>query len=394
MKHPDILLALLAPLAAVVLAACGPAEGNTAPGMPPAAVSTMVVQAGDVPVTFEHVGQTVGSKEVEVRARVTGILGNRLYGEGMAVKSGQPLFVIDPATFEAQAAVAEADLARALAQQAQSEREAARLKPLAEKRAVGQKEADDAQSAAELAAAAVKAARARLKEAQLNLGYTRVNAPINGLTGRAAQSQGSLVSANETLLTTISQTDPMWIRFFISENDQLRWSRAAAEGRLSVPKDNGFEVTVRLADNSELPRKGSINFADPRVNHNSGSYEMRASLDNGDGRLKPGQFVRVKLAGATRTNAIAIPQTAVLDGPQGKFVYMPGKDKDGRDVALPRQVAVGDWVDGSQGNRWIIESGLAPGDAVIVDGLARVMFPGQPIQVVPPASAATETQHR
>jgi len=390
MKLPSLSIALLAALLAAALAGCGRAEGNASQGMPPAAVSTMVVQAGDVPVAFEHTGQTVGSKEVEVRARVTGILGNRMYGEGTAVKAGQPLFVIDPASFEAQAAAAEAELARARAQQAQSEREAARLKPLAEKRAVGQKEADDAQSNAELAAAAVKAAQARLKEAQLNLGYTRVNAPINGLSGRAVQSQGSLVNANETLLTTISQTDPMWIRFFIAENDQLRWSRAAAEGKLALPKDNGFEVTVRLADNSELPRKGTINFADPRVNHNSGSYEMRATLDNADGRLKPGQFVRVRLAGAARTNAIAVPQTAVMDGPQGKFVYVPGKDKDGKDVALPRAVTVGDWVDGSDGNRWIIESGLAPGDAVIVEGLARVMFPGQPIQVVPPATAAND----
>jgi len=390
MKPSILPVAVLASLFAAVLAGCGRAEGNANQGMPPATVSTMVVHAGDVPVAFEHVGQTVGSKEVEVRARVTGILGDRLYGEGTAVKAGQPLFVIDPQSFEAQAAAAEAELARALAQQAQSEREAARLKPLAEKRAVGQKEADDAQSNAELAAAAVKAARARLKEAHLNLGYTRVNAPITGLSGRAARSQGSLVNANETLLTTISQIDPMWIRFFISENEQLRWSRAAAEGKLALPKDNGYEVTVRLADGSELPRKGTINFADPRVNHNSGSYEMRATLNNADGQLKPGQFVRVKLAGAARTNAIAIPQTAVLDGPQGKFVYVPGKDKDGKDVALPRPVAVGDWVDGSEGNRWIIESGLAPGDAVIVDGLARVMFAGQAIQIVPPATAANE----
>lgn len=394
MKSPALAIVLLASLSAAVLAACGRAEGNANHGMPPAAVSTMVVQAGDVPVTFEHVGQTVGSKEVEVRARVTGILSNRMYGEGTAVKAGQPLFIIDPATFEAQAAAAEAELARARAQHAQSEREAARLKPLVEKRAVGQKEADDAQSNAELAAAAVKSAAARLREAQLNLGYTRVTAPINGLSGRAVQSQGSLVNANETLLTTISQTDPMWIRFFITENDQLRWSRAAAEGRLALPKDNGFVVTVRLADDSELPRKGTINFADPRVNHNSGSYEMRATLDNADGRLKPGQFVRVKLAGAARTNAIAVPQTAVLDGPQGKFVYVPGKDKDGKDVALPRPVTVGDWVDGSDGHRWIIESGLAPGDAVIVEGLARVMFPGQPIQVVPPATASSDASKK
>jgi len=381
-------LALGIALAAVVLGGCGRSQDAGHHGMPPAAVSTVTVQPADIPVAFEHTGQTIGSKEVEVRARVTGILDKRLFTEGSPVKAGQPLFLIDPATFEAQAAAAEAELSRARAQLAQSEREAARLKPLAEKRAVGQKEADDAQSNAELAAAAVKSAQARLKEAQLNLGYTRVNAPISGLSGRAARSEGSLVNANETLLTAISQTDPIWIQFFVAENDQLRLSRAAAEGKLTLPKDNGYEVTVRLADNAPLPRKGTINFADPRVGPTTGSYEMRASFANADGLLKPGQFVRVTLGGAVRRNAIAVPQVAVMDGPQGKFVYVPGKDKDGKDVALPRPVTVGDWVDGTNGNRWIVESGLAAGDAVIVEGLARVMFPGQPITVVPAGATA------
>jgi membrane fusion protein (multidrug efflux system) len=348
-------------------------------------VSTLTVQATDIPVAFEYVGQTTGSKEVEVRARVTGILGRRHFSEGNAVKSGQLLFTIDPSTFAAQAAAAEAELARAQAQRAQAEREAARLKPLAERRAVGQKEADDAQSSAELAAAAVKAAEAHLAEARLNLGYTRVAAPVSGLTSRAAKSEGSLLNANETLLTTISQLDPIWIRFYVSENEQLKLAREAAANRIVLPKGNSFDVTVKLADDSIVPRKGAINFADPRINPATGTYEMRAEFANPDGNLKPGQFVRVKLAGAYRKDAIAVPQAAVLDGPQGKFVYVPGKDKDGKDVALPRPVVVGDWTDGDS-NRWVVESGLKPGDAVIVDGIARVMFPGQPIQVVPPGT--------
>jgi membrane fusion protein, multidrug efflux system len=232
----------------------------------------------------------------------------------------------------------------------------------------------------------VKAAEARLTEARLNLGYTRVTAPVRGLIGRAAKSEGSLLNANETLLTTISQVDPIWIQFHISENELLRLSRGVAEGRLVLPKANAFDVTVKLADDSLFPRKGTINFADPRINPGTGTYEMRAELANPDGSLKPGQFVRVSLAGAYRKDAIAVPQVAVLDGPQGKFVYVPAKDKDGKDIALPRPVVVGDWVDGNGSQRWIIESGLKPGEAVIVDGIARVMFPGQPIQVVPPGS--------
>lgn len=367
------------------LSACGESKSQGGMGLPPAMVSTMTVQATDIPVAFEYVGQTTGSKEVEVRARVTGILGRRHFSEGNAVKSGQLLFTIDPSTFAAQAAAAEAELARAQAQRAQAEREAARLKPLAERRAVGQKEADDAQSSAELAAAAVKAAEAHLAEARLNLGYTRVAAPVSGLTSRAAKSEGSLLNANETLLTTISQLDPIWIRFYVSENEQLKLAREAAANRIVLPKGNSFDVTVKLADDSIVPRKGAINFADPRINPATGTYEMRAEFANPDGNLKPGQFVRVKLAGAYRKDAIAVPQAAVLDGPQGKFVYVPGKDKDGKDVALPRPVVVGDWTDGDS-NRWVVESGLKPGDAVIVDGIARVMFPGQPIQVVPPGT--------
>jgi len=369
------------------LSACGQAQAPGGMGFPPAMVSTTNVQAADIPIAFEYVGQTTGSKEVEVRARVTGILDRRHFAEGGAVKSGQLLFTIDPATFAAQASAAEAEVARAQAQRSQADREAARLKPLAERRAVGQKEADDAQSNAELAAAAVKAAEARLAEARLNLGYTRVIAPVGGLIGRAAKSEGSLLNANETLLTSISQLDPIWIQFHISENEQLRLSRGVAEGRLVLPKANAFDVTVKLADDSLFPRKGTINFADPRINPGTGTYEMRAELANPDGSLKPGQFVRVSLAGAYRKDAIAVPQVAVLDGPQGKFVYVPAKDKDGKDIALPRPVVAGDWVDGNGSKRWIIESGLKPGEAVIVDGIARVMFPGQPIQVVPPGTA-------
>jgi membrane fusion protein (multidrug efflux system) len=333
-----------------------------------------------IPVAFEYVGQTYGSKDVEVRARVTGIVEKRLFEEGSAVKAGQPLFIIDPRQYQAQVAAAKADVARAEAQKAQADREFARLKPLAERKAIGQKEADDAASQADLAAAAVKAAQAKLAELSLNLGYTRVAAPISGLTSRAQKSEGSLATANETLLTTISQTDPIWVVFNISENEQLRLNRAAAENQLALPKDNGYEVTIRLSDGSTLPRKGKINFADTRVNPTTGTYEMRAEVANTDGALKPGQFVRVILHGAARPNVIAVPQVAVMDGPQGKFVYVVGKDKEGKDVATPRPVVVGDWVDANKSNQWVIESGLKPGDPVIVNGVAKVM-PGAPVKV-------------
>jgi membrane fusion protein (multidrug efflux system) len=389
-RHPFRIAAIAT---AALLSACEPSqsqqEGGGFPAFPPAEVTLIAVEPKSIPVAFEYVGQAIGSKEVEVRSRVSGILEKRLFKEGAPVKRGQVLFIVDPKPFEAQTASAEADLARAQAQLSQATREAGRLKPLAERKAIGQKEYDDAVSASELAAASVKAAEARLREARLSLGYARVVAPISGLSSRAAKSEGSLVTVGaDSLLTTISQTDPMWVQFNVSENEQLRIDRAVADKKLLWPKD--IAVKVKLADGSTLPRKGRMNFSDTRINTSTGTYEARAEFPNPDNVLKPGQFVRVVLEGATRANALAVPQTAVLDGPQGKFVYVAGKDKDGKDVAMPKAIVLGDWVAGGDGaNLWIVESGLAPGDKVIVDGIAKLM-PGAAIRIgtgAPPPAA-------
>jgi membrane fusion protein (multidrug efflux system) len=385
--------AAAAALSLVLLAACGESQDQGGfHGMPPAQVTTMIVSARTIPVAYEYVGQTTGSKEVEVRARVTGILEQKLFREGAEVKRGQRLFVIDPKPLQAQAAAAQAELARAEAQKTQADREAARLRPLAERKAIGQKEADDAASNAELAAANVRSAEAKLREVELNLGYTTVVAPITGLSSRAPKSEGSLVTANETLLTTISQVHPIWVPFAIPESEQLALQKQVAAGRLTLPKDTAFVVTIRLADGTVFPREGRINFADTRVNPATGSVEYRAEIPNADGALKPGQFVRVRLAGAARNEAIAVPQVAVLDGAQGKFVYVVDRDKDGKDVAAIRPITLGEWVDATNakvGNLWVVESGLKPGERVIVDGVARVR-PGAPVVAdAPPQGPAS-----
>ena len=358
--------------AAALLAACSQSPQGGFHGFPPAQVTTMVVAPRTLPATYEYVGQTQGSKEVEVRARVTGILEKRLFTEGGWVKAGQPLFIIDPKPLQAQSAAARAEVARVQAQVTQADRELARLKPLAEKRAVGQKEADDAASNADLARAGLKAAEAKAAEVDLSLGYTRVVAPITGLSSRANKSEGSLVTANDTLLTLIWQVDPIWVPFSVSENDRLALERAVAAGKLTLPKDNAYDVTIRLSDGSTFPRKGKINFSDTRVNPTTGTYEMRAEIANADGALKPGQFVRVMLKGAVRNNAIAVPQIAVQDGAQGKFVYVTGKDKDGKDIAVVRPVTLGDWVEVDGTNLWVVESGLKAGETVIVEGIAKL----------------------
>jgi membrane fusion protein (multidrug efflux system) len=370
-----------------MLAACGGGNQHGGfGGFPPAPVTLRQVTAATVPVRFEYVGQTAGSKEAEVRARVQGILERRTYQEGGTVRAGQTMFVIDPKPYATQVQQAEAALAQAQAQLAQARRLAERLKPLVGERAVSQREYDDAVSAEETAAAGVQLAQARLAEARLNLSYTTVTAPVSGFASRAQKSEGSLVAPGaDSLLTTVSQIDPLHVNFSVSENEKLRFDKLVAEGRLVLPdpKKGALEVTLRLADGSVFPRKGRLSFIDVRINPATGSFDARAEIANPDGALHPGQFVRVQLEGAARPNAIVVPQRAVLDGPQGKFVYVAAKSPEGKDIALPRPVTLGDWVEADGTNQWIVESGLQPGDQVVVEGMAKI-FPiptGSPIVV-------------
>jgi len=355
-----------------LLAACGPQGGPPPGGFPPAVVAIQEVKPVTAPVEFEFPAQLAGSREVEVRARVTGVLQKRNFEEGATVRAGQSLFLIDPAPFAVALARAEAELAGAAASLAQAARNVKRYKPLYETRAASQKDYDDAVSAEEVAAANVKSAQARLEEARLNLSYTRVESPVSGVTSRALKSEGSLVSGPDVLLTTVTQTDPMYANFGLSESEQARFKRDAAAGTLIVPKDGRFEVAVRFEDGTIYARPGRLGYSDVRVSATTGTSDARAELPNASGDLRPGQFVRVILRGATRPAAITVPQRAVLEGPQGKMVYVLGPDGK----ALPRPVVVGEW----SGADWVITSGLAAGDKVIVEGLMKV-FPGAAVQV-------------
>ena len=360
----------------LALAACGPKAPPHGGGMPPALVAVQEVAPRPIPVEFEYPAQTAGSREVEVRARVAGILEKRNYAEGATVQAGQSLFTLDQAPFQAALSRAEADVGAAEARLAAASRNAKRAKPLYEAHATSQKDYDEAISAEEVAAADVKSARARLVEARLNLGYTRVESPVTGVTSRALKSEGSLVSGPDVLLTTVTQMNPIYVNFGLSEADQLSFAREAEAGKLVLPKDGRFDVAVKLEDGSVHPRSGKLAFTDVRVNPATGTSDARAEIPNPDGKLRPGQFVRAILKGAVRPNAIAVPQRAVMEGPQGKIVYLLGKDSK----AELRPVTVGDWT----GSDWIVTAGLQPGDKVIVDGLAKIFFPGAPVQVGDP----------
>lgn len=371
-------LAAASLLLAGLIAGCGPAGGP--PAFPPSPVSVITTEARDVPITLEYTAQTAGYREVEVRARVSGILLKRNYREGSTVRQGESLFNIDPAPFQLAQVRAQADLGVAEAQLQQAQRELARLKPVYEAKAVSQKELDDATSSERIAAAQVESARARLNEAKLNLDWTRVESPITGVASRAAVSEGTLISGANVLLTTVTQTDPMYVIFGVSDRDHLALRRDVEAGRVKLPTDGKLKAALKLGDGQDYARGGVVNFSDVRVNTQTGSSESRAEFPNPANQLRAGEFVRIALSGAMRPGAIVIPQRAVLEGPTGKFVYIVNAESK----AEPRPVEVGTWVtDG-----WVINGGLKPGERVIVDGVLKV-GPGAPVNVTEPAAPAT-----
>jgi membrane fusion protein (multidrug efflux system) len=385
--------ALLAVLAGL-LTACGESRGDGGPGEggPPPQVEVMVVQPQTLPVSFEYTGQIQGSREVEVRARVTGILLSRNYTEGASVRAGQSLFTIDPVPFQTALARAEADRGAAQARQANAQRHLDRVKPLADVGMVSKRDYDDALAAQQVAAADLRAADARVKEARLNLGYTRVLAPVSGMAGGAGKSEGSLVSGPDVLLATIVQTHPVKAVFGIADAEHARIQGDIKAGRLLLPP-GGFQVEVAAADGSLLARQGRLQFSEPLIDASTGTVRSQAELPNTDGTIRPGQFVRVRLVGGTRPDVLQVPQRAVLEGPQGKFVYVvaPGDKPEmkGAMVAAARPVQAGEWVDLPGGKGWVIREGLKPGETVIVDGLMRI-GPGAPVQIAQaPAAAAS-----
>jgi membrane fusion protein (multidrug efflux system) len=237
-------------------------------------------------------------------------------------------------------------------------------------------------SGEQVARADMKGAQARLREARLNLGYAKVESPITGVASRALKSEGALISGPDVLLTTVSQVNPIFVNFGIPDNDQLKLRRDIENGSLTLPEGGKFEVQVRTADGSIYGRTGKLDFSDVRISPATGTSDARAELPNPDTRLRPGQFVKVRLLGALRKGAVKVPQRAVLEGPAGKFVYLavPG-DKggpEGQMRAEMRAVEVGEWT----GDAWVIRSGLKAGERVITDGVMKI-GPGAPVAIGP-----------
>nr|WP_245699341.1 efflux RND transporter periplasmic adaptor subunit [Pseudoalteromonas byunsanensis] len=366
----------------LLLTACQEDNSQSAShAMPPAAVSVLPVTKTNVPITIELPATLAGNKEVEIRARVSGIVESRNFEEGQKVTEGQSLFTLDLEPFQLELETAQAKLHAAQAAVTQTKRERDRFETLTNERSVSKRDFDNAASSYDIALANLESAKVALNEAKLNLNYAQVKAPVSGIIGRELVSEGSYVSGPEVLLTQLTDTNTMRVRFGFSEREQLKMRQDVETGSLTLPENNEFDAQIVLQDGSIYPQTGKVNFSDVRVNRYTGTSELQAKVANLHSQLRPGQFVRVRLKGAVRHNVVLLPQRAVLDNGTGKFVYIATKNEQGMLVALPAPVNVGEWVRINSDNYWIIRDGLTEEQSVIVEGMARIFFPGMPVQV-------------
>lgn len=366
-------LVILLSALAICLDGCSRGD-NAPPPRPPLQVTVMKVVPVDVAVDAVYIAQTQSSQAVNIQARVSGFLDKRVYVEGSAVKAGDVLFRMDPKPFQAQVDDAKAALQLQQAALETAKANLDRVKPLTEQEALAQKDLDNAQGQYQQSAAAVEQAKAQLRTAQLNLSYTTITSPLSGVTSFSVVPEGTFIGSTNSQLTTVSALTPMWVNFSLSESQLENIHRQVEKGLLILPPNRSFDVELELVDGTMFPHKGRITFSDPSYNSQTGTFLIRASVDNPDGVLRPNQYVRAHLIGAKRPNAVLVPQRAVQQGAKGHFVWVIGSDKK----AEARPVQVGDW----HGDDWFINEGLAAGDEIAVDGTLRVA-PGATVIVTP-----------
>ncbi|MBL0458465.1 efflux RND transporter periplasmic adaptor subunit [Aeromonas enteropelogenes] len=359
------------------LTACGGETDPAANAMPAVPVVVNEVTPVDVPLTTEMVGETAGFREIEVRSRVSGILLKRTYVEGQPVTAGQELFLVDPAPYKVALEQAKGSLAQEQARLNKARADKDRIIPLFKRQVVSRKDYDDTIANYEAAVASLQAAQAKVKEADLNLSYTQVTAPISGMASKSSQSEGSLISTSgdSSLLTTITQFDPLYVNFSYSEQDRLNFEKSVKKGLIEAKSATDWRTHIQLADGSTYPEPGRLNFSDTRVDPQTGTIRARAIFDNKDGALLPGQFVRLTIDLGTRKNAIVVPPRAIVQSQADRLVMVVDADNK----VSPRPVKLGPTV--SSGI--IIDSGLQAGDRYIVEGLMKA----RPGAVVKPVSA-------
>jgi membrane fusion protein, multidrug efflux system len=359
----------------LLLAACGKDAPPQAAAAPPAPeVRVITLQSAPVRNIVEVPGRLEAVRTAEVRARVDGIVQRRLYQEGTDVREGQPLFAIDPSQLRTQLAGAQAALSRAQATAANARSEVDRYEGLLPKQAISRQEYDTAVARLRTAEADVAQERARVDAARLALSYTTVTAPISGRASRAQVTEGALVSAAAaTLLTTIEQIDPIYVNYSHSSSEWLQIRKDITSGALKVPSLGRIPARLVLEDGSVYPHAGHLNFVEQRIDESTGTASVRAAFPNPTRALLPGQFVRIRIEGGERTAGVLVPQRAVTVTPQGASVMVVGANN----IAETRAVTLGPL----QGSSWVIQTGLAAGDRVIVDGGQKAQ-PGKPVRAV------------
>ena len=369
--------------AALLVVACSKSAPPAAP--PPPEVRVITVGTEPIANVIELPGRLQAVRISEVRARVDGIVERRLYTEGTDVREGQPLFEIDPRELRARASAAQAALTKAEATAANATQDVNRYKGLVAQQALSQQEYDAAVARLRTAEADVAQRRAELAAARLSLGYTTVRAPISGRAGRAMVTEGALVNAGAgTLMTVIEQIDPIYANFAQSSSDVLALRKKIASGTVQAPAARQMTARLVLEDGTEYRMPGKLNFVDMSFDEATGTGAMRAEFPNPQRTLVPGQFVRVRVEAGVQAKGLRIPQRAVTVTPTAANVLVVGA----KDIVESRPVQLG----ALDGDYWIIQSGLAAGDRIVVDGLQKAV-PGQPVKPVagtaaPPASAS------
>jgi membrane fusion protein (multidrug efflux system) len=362
---PVVRWALALGLASVGLSGCKGEAKPLAP--PPPEVSVIEVTLGPVVVNSEYVGQTQAPDTIEIRAQVTGLLERQAFADGTRVKRGDLLYVIDQRPFVAQQAQAKASLAQAEANLVNAQQNLARNARLIAEKAVSQQDYDTAVAQERASTALVDAQKALLRNVELNLEFAAIRAPRDGFMSNSQVKPGALITAQQTLLNTLYSSDPMWVYFSISEDRLLQLQKSAKRPDQSTP------FHIRLADGTDYKMTGRLDSVDAAIDQKSGTLQLRVSVPNPDRLLRPGLFVRVIVPALDSPSAIRVPQQAVQELQGTKSVYVVGAD----DKAAPRQIVTSHLL----GTDWVVASGLAPGDRVVVEGVGKLR-PGATVKAV------------
>lgn len=378
-KHPRIARAAASTASLIwffaVTSGCEKPAAAPAPAPPPFEVNVQRIESRDLEWTPSYLAQTSASRAVELRARVQGVIIERLFTEGRQVREGDVLLRIDPRPYQATLDAAKARVEEARARIAETDRAVLRKRQLVESEAVARKELDDALTAQSLAAAQLARTEAELSQAALNLEYTTITAPFSGRIGKTFVEPGSMVdSGSNSLLVELSRVDPLYVSFHVSEREILETQAALESGALALVDDiEHLRIAIELIDGKPYAHEGTINFRSVDIDPATGTAEVRAVVPNPDELLKPGQFVRARGLGWTRKASIAVPQRAVMLSGATAMVYVVGQD----DTVEARPVTVARW----QADEWLVQSGLASGERVIVDGLMKIR-PGGKVKPV------------